>query len=57
VENQFRAPDIREQTKYVDDGKRKNIDVEMVSVKKVIFMLARVLTLENRIFLLEDHAF
>ncbi|KYQ51703.1 Dynein heavy chain 10, axonemal [Trachymyrmex zeteki] len=28
VENQFRAPDIREQTKNVDDGKRKNIDVE-----------------------------
>ncbi|XP_018050925.1 PREDICTED: dynein heavy chain 10, axonemal [Atta colombica] len=32
VENQFRAPDIREQTKYVDDGKRKNIDVEMKSM-------------------------
>ncbi|KYN03638.1 Dynein heavy chain 10, axonemal, partial [Cyphomyrmex costatus] len=32
VENQFRAPDIREQRKNMDDGKRKNLDVEAKSM-------------------------
>lgn len=58
MENQFRTPDIRErQTKNVDDGKRKKVDVEAVSIEKVTLALTRVLNTIYNKFLLKYYLF